>query len=225
MRVLVGLFSTLLISASPELERARDRQDRAAIEKLLPALTTAAQRESNNAGAQYNLAVAQSYLAEVAFELRDKNAAATAAENGIQVAQRAVQLDPKKAEYHRVLGALCGQVIPANVIAGIRYGKCALESVNKAIELDPKSADAYLSRGVGNYYLPPQFGGGVDKAITDIQKAIQLNPKMAEAQMWLGIVLRKANRNAEARTALSRSIELNPARVWAKQQLEKTPAQ
>lgn len=225
MRVLVGLFSTLLISASPELERARDRQDRAAIEKLLPALTTAAQRESNNAGAQYNLAVAQSYLAEVAFELRDKNAAATAAENGIQVAQRAVQLDPKKAEYHRVLGALCGQVIPANVIAGIRYGKCALESVNKAIELDPKSADAYLSRGVGNYYLPPQFGGGVDKAITDIQKAIQLNPKMAEAQMWLGIVLRKANRNAEARTALSRSIELNPARVWAKQQLEKTPPQ
>lgn len=225
MRVLVGLFSTLLISASPELERARDRQDRAAIEKLLPALTTAAQRESNNAGAQYNLAVAQSYLAEVAFELRDKNAAAAAAENGIQVAQRAVQLDPKKAEYHRVLGALCGQVIPANVIAGIRYGKCALESVNKAIELDPKSADAYLSRGVGNYYLPPQFGGGVDKAIADIQKAIQLNPKLAEAQMWLGIVLRKANRNAEARTALSRAIELNPARVWAKQQLEKTPAQ
>ncbi len=218
MRVLL-LFTVLMVL--PGLAVA----DGATPPPQKSALTTAAQRESNNAGAQYNLAVAQSYLAEVAFELRDKNAAATAAENGIQVAQRAVQLDPKKAEYHRVLGALCGQVIPANVIAGIRYGKCALESVNKAIELDPKSADAYLSRGVGNYYLPPQFGGGVDKAITDIQKAIQLNPKMAEAQMWLGIVLRKANRNAEARTALSRSIELNPARVWAKQQLEKTPPQ
>lgn len=225
MRFFVFLFSTLLISASPELERARDRQDRAAIEKLLPSLNTAAQRESNNAAAQYHLALAQSYLAEVALELRDKGAAATAAESGIQVAQKAVQLDPKKAEYHRLLGALCGQVIPANVIAGIKYGKCALESVNKAIEMDPKSSDAYLSRGVGNYYLPPQFGGGVDKAVADIQKAIQLNPKSADAQMWLGIVLRKANRNAEARAALTKAVELNPSRVWAKQQLEKTPTQ
>lgn len=225
MRSLVVFYSTLLLSASPELEKARDAQDRAAIQKLLPALTTAAQRESSNATAQYNLALAQSYLAEVAFELRDKATAASAAESGIRAAQKAVQLDEKKAEYHRVLGALCGQVIPANVIAGIKYGKCALESVNRAIELDPKLSLAYLSRGVGNYYLPPQFGGGIDKAITDIQKSIQLNPKSAESQMWLGIALRKANRNAEARTALTRAIELNPNRIWIKQQLEKTPAQ
>ncbi len=225
MRALVVFYSTLLLSASPELEKARDRQDRSAIQKMLPALTTAAQRESSNAQAQYNLAIAQSYLAEVAFELRDKATAASAAESGIQAAQRAVQLDEKNAEYHRVLGALCGQIIPANVIAGIRYGKCALESVNRAIELNPKLAIAYLSRGVGNYYLPSQFGGGVDKAIADIQKAIQLNPKLAEAQMWLGIALRKANRNPEARAALIRAIELNPNRTWAKQQLEKTPAQ
>jgi Flp pilus assembly protein TadD len=41
--------------------------------------------------------------------------------------------------------------------------------------------------------------------------------------MWLGIALRKAGRNAEARKELQKSVDLNPARVWAKQQLAKTP--
>ena len=220
-----GVIAAVIGAASPELERARNRQDLAAIEKLIPSLATAAQRESNSAAAQYRLALAKLYLAEVALELRDKNTAAAAAESGIAAARRAAQLDPGRAEYHRVLGALCGQIIPANVLAGIRYGKCALESVNKAIELDPKSAEAWMSRGVGNYYLPPQFGGGLEKAIQDLQRAIQLNPRLAEAHLWMGIVLRKANRHGEARAALSRALELNPERVWARQQLEKTPAQ
>jgi Flp pilus assembly protein TadD len=76
---------------------------------------------------------------------------------------------------------------------------------------------------VGNYYLPPAFGGGVALAIRDFREAIRLNPKSAEAHLWLGIGLRKAGRNEEARTALQRSLELNPNRLWAKQQLEKTP--
>lgn len=218
---IVGLAA---LAASP-LESARDHQDRAAIEKMIPALAATAQRGPSDPVAQYNYALAQSYLSEVALELRDKDAAGRAAEEGIRAATKATQLNAKNAEYHRLLGALCGQVIPANVLAGIRYGKCALESINKALELDPKLASAWVSRGVGNYYLPPAFGGGVDKAIQDLQKAIQLNPKSAEAYLWLGIAYRKANRNADARTALTRSVELNPNRVFAKQQLEKTPAQ
>jgi tetratricopeptide (TPR) repeat protein len=84
---------------------------------------------------------------------------------------------------------------------------------------------AFVSRGVGNYYLPAMFGGGTDPAIADFQKAIQVNPNLAEAYLWLGIALRKANRNSEARKAIAKSLELNPNRVWAKQQLDKTPVQ
>jgi hypothetical protein len=43
--------------------------------------------------------------------------------------------------------------------------------------------------------------------------------------LWMGITLRKMNRNGEARTAFTKSLQLNPARVWTKQQLEKTPPQ
>jgi tetratricopeptide (TPR) repeat protein len=81
----------------------------------------------------------------------------------------------------------------------------------------------YLSRGVGNYYLPTAFGGGIGKAIQDFERAAQLDPKLADAQQWLGIALRKAGRNADARRALEKAVALNPARAWSKQQLDKTP--
>ncbi len=90
--------------------------------------------------------------------------------------------------------------------------------------LDSKNAEVYLSRGIGTYYLPAMFGGGVGKALEDLRKAVELNPKNHQAHLWLGLALRKVNRNGEAREALGRAVKLNPRRVWAKQQLEKTPA-
>lgn len=206
-----------------ELDKARDAQNRGALERLASQFAAAAARQQGDASIQYRLALAESYVAEVAMETGDKSAARTAAEEGIKAAQRITSLSPSTAEYHRVLGTLCGQVIPANVLAGLKYGSCARDEVNKAVELDPKSSANYLSRGVGNYYLPPSFGGGAEVAIKDFQKAIELDPRSAEAHLWLGLALRKANRNAEARRELQRSVELDPARVWAKQQLAKTP--
>jgi tetratricopeptide (TPR) repeat protein len=98
-----------------------------------------------------------------------------------------------------------------------------MEEVTRAVELAPKSALAWLSKGVGNYYLPATFGGGTDKAIADLEKAVELDPNSADAHLWLGIALRKAGRNAEARKAIERSLALNPDRKWARQQLDKTP--
>jgi tetratricopeptide (TPR) repeat protein len=214
-----------LLAAPGALESARDRQDRPALEKQAAELAAAAQKTPRDAQAQYRAALAFSYLAEVALELRDKSQAERAAESGIQAAERAVALDGRNAEYYRVLGTLCGQVIPANVLAAFSYGKRAKDAISKALELDPRSSRAYLARGIGNYYLPEPLGGGPGVALPDIRKAIELDPKSAEAYLWLGLALRKAHQNAEARRAFSKSLELDPNRVWAKQQLEKTPAQ
>jgi tetratricopeptide (TPR) repeat protein len=225
MRMIL-LFTTMACLAAelpPELKKARDTQDRPVLDRMAGAASTSAQAKPNDAFEQYRAAQAELVRAEVAMELRDKNAARAAAESGIGAAQKAVALKPNSGEYHRILGTLCGQVIPANVLAGMKYGRCALDEVTKAIELEPKSAAAHLSRGVGNYYLPASFGGGVELALKDIERSLELDPKDADAWLWKGIVLRKMNRNPEARKALTRSLELNPARVWTKQQLEKTP--
>jgi tetratricopeptide (TPR) repeat protein len=225
---MTGLFLLLLFFAGTggtDLEKARDAQDRPALDRFAAQLSTDAQSKANDASAQYKFALAESYVAEVAIEVRDKNAAHSAAEAGIDAAKKAVALKGDSAEYHRLLGTLCGQAISANVLQGMKYGHCAQDEVNKAVQLDPKSSVNYLARGVGNYYLPQGLGGGLDLAVKDFQKAAELDPQSAEAQLWLGLALRKQNKNADARKAFQKAIELNPARVWAKQQLDKTPAQ
>jgi tetratricopeptide (TPR) repeat protein len=223
-----GLLFVLLFSGAAggsDLEKARDAQDRPTLDRLAAQSAGAAQSKANDAAAQYQLALAESYVAEVAIEVRDKNAAHTAAEAGIDAAKKAVALKGDSAEYHRLLGTLCGQAISANVLQGMKYGHCAQDEVNKALQLDSKSAVNYLARGVGNYYLPQGLGGGLDLAVKDFQKAAELDPQLSDAQLWLGLALRKENKNADARKAFEKAVQLNPARVWAKQQLEKTPAQ
>jgi tetratricopeptide (TPR) repeat protein len=225
--VLLALAATLIAASAPaddsDLLKARDHQDRAALDKLAAESRGAADKQPNDSGAYYRLALAESYSAEVAIELHDKTGARNAAQAGIDAATKAVGMKPDSAEYQRVLGTLCGQAVSSNSLAGLKYAKCALDSVNKAIELDPKSSMAYLSHGVGNYYLPQAFGGGIDLAIKDFRRAIELNPKNADAWVWLGVALRRSNQPVEAQKAFEKSLEINPNRVWARQQLDKTP--
>jgi tetratricopeptide (TPR) repeat protein len=223
--MLVLLIAGLMAGAAPSpLEMARDQQDRGTLQNLVNDYSAAAAKAPNDAGAQYLAALASSYLAEVALEVRDKRQAEQVALRGVKLAERAVALKPEVAEYYRVLGTLCGQVVPANVLTGLSYGKRAQDAIGKAVEKDPKSAGVYVARGVGNYYLPAAFGGGMELAIADFRKALQLDAKNAEAYLWLGLSLRKENKNADARQAFGKSLELNPNRIWVKQQLDKTPA-
>jgi tetratricopeptide (TPR) repeat protein len=224
MMVSLFLMAALLAAPGP-LESARSRQDRPALEKQISELSAAAQKTPHDAEAQYRVALASSYLAEVALELRDKSQAEHAARSGIEAAERAIAINSKNAEYHRVLGTLCGQVVPANMLFALSYGKRARDAIEKALELDPKSSQAYLARGVGNYYLPDALGGGRAVAIPDFRKAADLDPSSAEAWLWLGLALRRQHHNAEARAAFAKAQRLDPARIWIKQQLEKTPAQ
>ena len=223
--MLVLLIAGFMAAAAPSpLDTARDQQDRATLEKLANDYSAAAAKAPNDATAQYRAALAASYQAEVALEVRDKKAAEQAAERGVKLAERAVALKPDVAENYRILGTLCGQVAAGNIITGLSYGKRAQEAINKAVEKDPKSPTVYVARGVGNYYLPSALGGGLDLALTDFRKAISLDAKNAEAYLWMGLCLRKQNKNAEAREAFGKAIELNPNRIWVKQQLDKTPA-
>ena len=227
MRVLIaGLLAvTLLAGVAEEARRARDRQERAALEGAATRTRAAAEKEPRNVRLQYEAALAASYLADVLAELQDQAAARQAAEAGLAAAERAAALDPKSGEYQRLLGTLCGQVIPPrNLPLALQYGRRSLEALDRALALDPKSAAVYVSRGIGKYYLPAMLGGGADAALQELGKAIELDPKSDEAELWRGLAFRKANRNAEARRALARALELNPERTWARQQLDKTPA-
>lgn len=220
---LFALF--LLMTSSPTAQRALNDQDRAALEKIAADSLNAAGQKAGDFAAQIDAATYESMLAQLAIEVGDKPLGRRAAEAGMGPARRAVDLKPNDSEAHRLLGTLCGQVIPANPLSALKYGRCAMDEVKKAIELNANSSAAWLSRGVGNYYLPEAFGGSVKQAIQDFDKAVQLDAKSSEAHLWRGIALRKSGNPAEARKAIERSLKLNPDRKWAKQQLDKTPAQ
>ena len=111
-------------------------------------------------------------------------------------------------------------------MSGLSYGPKAKDAVNKAVEKAPKVSMMYVARGVGNYYVPVQLGGGPKLSIPDFQKAIELDPKNVEAYLWLGLSLRKENRDAEARLELStKSLRCpNLAAFGPNSSWKKTPA-
>ena len=110
-------------------------------------------------------------------------------------------------------------------MSGLTYGPKAKDAINKAVEKAPKSSMMYVARAASATITSlPNWEAAPSSPFPDFQKAIELDPRNAEAYLWLGLSLRKENRDAEARQAFVKSLELNPNRVWAKQQLEKTPA-
>jgi hypothetical protein len=113
-KLLVVCISGCGLTAASELTAARDRQDLAALDGLIARYQKAAQAPDG----QYTLALANSYAAEVALELRAKKKAEEYAQAAIDPAQKAVAANGGNAEYHRLLGEICGQVIPANPVLG-----------------------------------------------------------------------------------------------------------
>ena len=222
--MLVSLLIAGLFAAPPgALDAARNRQDRPALEKLTNDACGAAGQAAGDFDAQMRCAQAASYLAEVDQEQRDEKAAQQAALRGVQAANKAVALKPQSGDAYRLLGMLYGQSV-TDLVSGLSNGPRAKEAINKAVALAPNSSNVYVARGVGNYYLPQQLGGGAEAAIADFRKALELDGKNAEAYLWLGLALRKENKDAEARQAFTKALELEPDRVWTKQQLDKTPA-
>ncbi len=88
----------------------------------------------------------------------------------------------------------------------------ALENLRKAREVSPDTwirVDAAISRVelAGLFYAcPEQFDAA--EALSLARKAAKLSPDAATAQAYLGLALYRAGRIADARTALTRSLEL-----------------
>ena len=89
--------------------------------------------------------------------------------------------------------------------------------------LVPVKPEAYKNYLNGRYLWNKRTPKSLQQSTLLFEKAIALDPKSDEAYLWLGLAQRKANRNGDARKAFSKSLELNPNRVWTRQQLEKTP--
>ncbi len=88
--------------------------------------------------------------------------------------------------------------------------KEALNAYNKAIQLNPQYAEAYIGRGAAYADL-----GNNQQAINDFTKAIQLNPKDTLAYLNRGAAFYRLGDYQEAINDLSRAIKSNPLNIEA----------
>jgi len=81
----------------------------------------------------------------------------------------------------------------------------AFDAFSKAIELNPRFAEAYSNRGVSNYSL-----GNYQQAISDQGKAIELNPQFAAAYSNRGQTYSIIGNCQQALRDNDKAIELDP---------------
>ena len=102
---------------------------------------------------------------------------------------------------------------PSDVILcnrGVAYGKVgnhaqAIEDFDRAIEINPKDANAYQNLGVTYAKL-----GNHRQAIEDFDRAIEINPEYAEAYYNRGFIYGKLGDFRQAISDYDRAIEINP---------------
>jgi len=78
----VLLLAISSLAAEDSIEKLRDRQDRTGLDARASALHAEAEKVQKDADKWYRSALAHSYVAEVAYELRDKGGSERAAEAG-----------------------------------------------------------------------------------------------------------------------------------------------
>ena len=135
---------------------------------------------------------------------------------GISAAERAVALNPNSSEAHRLQGDLLGELIPHTFMGGMRYGKRAASELDKAMQLDPKNANAYVGRAIGYYFTPSAFGGSHEKAADLLKKAIEIDPASDTAHIWLAELYLADGRHNDASREIAEALRINPDRAFAK---------
>jgi tetratricopeptide (TPR) repeat protein len=220
----IGLFlCSKLVTAETSEEQAgvvpaRDARDRASIDDLSAIIN----REKESASAHdpfavnIRLALFQTWMCEAAQVHKKSQLVKQAAQDGLSAAERAVTLNQRSSQAHQLVGELLSRLIPQVFGGGMRYGKRAAEEMDKAIQLDPKNADAYVSRAVSYYYTPRAFGGGTDKAFEFLQKAVELDRNADTPHIWRAIFHLEEKQIKEAFREILVAQEINPNRAFSK---------
>jgi tetratricopeptide (TPR) repeat protein len=202
---------------NPDVVAARKARDRASV-KDLQQLVESVQRQAtatNKFEAYARLALFEMWLCEAIETHHDDTLFKKAAEDGVAAAEKAVALDPKSSDAHWLLGDLLNQLIPHVFGGGMRYGQRATNELDRAIELDPKNANAYVSRAISFYYTPESFGGSRTRAFELLKKAVNSDPAADSPHIWLALFQLDAGNKQEALREIKLALQANSERSFS----------
>jgi tetratricopeptide (TPR) repeat protein len=213
--VFLLIACTLIVHAQNDsktaaAEKARDQADIPKLQELIENARHAA-AERSTAGAQQWLALLNFYLTEAIYVQGKNELVRGAAEEGLAAAEKASALDPASSEAHRLQADMAVMLIP-NSTKDTNYAKRAVTEAEKALELDPKNAKAWVSRGLMYFYAPVGYGGDQEKALQVMKKAVELEPSFDVPHIFLAQMYLATNKKDEAVREINEALRLNPNR-------------
>lgn len=218
-----ALLAILLLGGNPEaveavvprLERAVAASDRQGLSECRQRLSSPSQLLS-----RYTLAYVDWRLAKV--DARGARGLLKEAQSGLE---KTLSESPADAEALALLGSVLGSRIDRSHWLAVFLGPRSCTCLDRAEALAPDNPRVLLQQGVGAYFTPRSFGGGLERAQTKLQKAADLfaregsdkpwpNWGRAEVYAWLGQVLAKRGDVAGARVEYERALEVEPGDAW-----------
>lgn len=145
-------------------------------------------------------------------------------------AQQALQASASRLhwpETHALLSSVMGQQITDEASA-MSLGMQSAGELARARQLGPDNPRVWMIDGISAMFTPAQYGGGNEIAERKLRRAVELfeqgtNPAApaprwgrAESHAWLGYLLQRTGRAADARASFQRALVLEPGNVWVR---------
>lgn len=166
--------------------------------RLLPSEREEIRKESTENTEAYELCLKGMYY--------DSNKKITAdLKKAIQCFESAIHLDPTFALAYSLLSGCYSSSVQYNLLPTTEALPKAEETVRKALDLDPRLAEAHIALGS---MLMLRFDWR--PAEDEYRKAIDLNPNLSAAHEGYSILLRQMRRLDEALVEARKSLQLNP---------------
>src|SRR6266498_166728 len=127
-------------------------------------------------------------------------------QKGIEYFEQAIELEPEYAPAYAGLGFCYGSLFYFGSVAPHQIVPKWRALIDRALEIDDRLADAYLSRASIEFYYDWDFA----KAERDYQRAIELNPNSPDAHWRYGHFLANCERFDQAIKEGDRAIGLDP---------------
>ena len=165
-------------------------------------------------------------LLQASDQASRKQAAVYMAEAQTQLKQ-IVAANPSHAEAYALLSTLYGQEIGNSAWKGMTIGPKSSAAIETALKLARDNPRVALQAGVGAFFTPKMFGGGLDKAEKEIRRAEMLFAKESTNQpwpnwgrldvlAWMGQVLAAKGDREGARAYYDRALKLQPDFGWVR---------
>jgi tetratricopeptide (TPR) repeat protein len=220
----LALLGTVLITLlclngakDPALTAARKARDIGDVKSLQTEITRAQDKaEQTKTFDDYiRLALLQNWMCEAAESSNNRQMVRSAAQAAVASAEIAVKLNPNSSTAHQLLADSLGQLAPHVTGGGMKYGQRSTNEAEKAIQLDAKNSDAYVTRAISYFYTPEAFGGNKQKALEFFSKAKELDPNADSPRIWLALFHHEAGKKEDALREINEARRLNPGRKFA----------